>query len=72
MISRRNQCLDVVIGGIALYLGGAVMQHWLASYRYPYMQCITLFEHNPYSNKEEGLELAERTGRSSAPSLSSP
>lgn len=49
MIKHRNQCLDIVIGAVALYPGGPAMQHWLAYYRYPYMRCIILFEQNPDS-----------------------
>ena len=52
--------LDIVIGAIALYLGGSAMQHWLDYYRYPYMRCITLFEQSTDSNKEETYELAGR------------
>jgi hypothetical protein len=60
MIKYRTRYLDIVIGAIALYLGGPAMQHWLAYYRYPYMRCITLFEQSPDSNKEETCELADR------------
>jgi hypothetical protein len=60
MIKYQTRYLDIVIGAIALYLGGPAMQHWLAYYRYPYMRCITIFEQCPYSNKEETVGLADR------------
>jgi hypothetical protein len=57
MIKYRNRYLDIVIGAIALYLGGPAFQHWLAYYRYPYMRCITALELTLHSSKEENLEL---------------
>jgi hypothetical protein len=57
MIKYQNRYLDIVIGAIALYLEGPAFQHWLAYYRYPYMRCITIFELNPHSNKEQTLGL---------------
>jgi hypothetical protein len=55
MIKYQNQWLDILIGAIALYLGGPAMQHWLSYYRYPHMRCISLFEPKFLYNKDEGL-----------------
>jgi len=57
MNEYRSRYIDIFIGAIALFLGGPAFQHWLAYYRYPHMRCITIFELNPDSRKEETLEL---------------
>ena len=57
MIKYQNRYLDIVIGAIALYLGGPAFQHWLAYYRYPYMRCINILELNSNKNKEERLAI---------------